>query len=127
MRISKIFFILLILFGCSKEGDTNPPVITPPQPTKFSVTISLNPSDGGSVSPNGGQYNEGQSVNFTVTPSQYYVFSGWSGSYTSPDNPLTLLMNMNYNLTVNFEKKDTDGDGVTDDVDQCSDLSLIHI
>ena len=121
MRIAKIFFILLVLFGCSKEGDTNTPVISPPQPTKFSVTISLNPSDGGSVSPTGGQYNEGQSVTFTVTPSQYYVFTGWSGSDTSTDNPLTIVINSNKSLTVNFEKKDTDGDGVTDDVDQCSD------
>ena len=74
-----------------------------------------------SVSPNGGQFDENKIVSFTVTPSQNYVFKNWSGSDTSSDNPLLLLVNSNKTLTVNFEKKDTDGDGVTDDIDQCPD------
>jgi hypothetical protein len=109
-------FLLSVLFliSCGKED-------TPPEPTKYNVSITLNPTDGGTVSPNGGQFTEGQSVSFNVTPSENYLFKSWSGSNSTSDNPLKLIIDSNKNLTVNFEKKDTDGDGVTDDVDQCPD------
>ena len=114
-KIYLLLTSLIVIFSCSKEEPT------PPPPTKYNVSISLNPTDGGTVSPNGGQFNEGQTVSFTVTPSENYIFKNWSGSNTSSNNPLSLTINSNKTLTVNFEKKDTDGDGVTDDVDQCPD------
>jgi len=115
MKRLVLLLTLLVFVSCSKEDST------PPPPTKYTVSISLNPTDGGSVSPNGGQFNEGQTVSFTVTPSENFIFKNWSGSNTSSNNPLSLTINSNKTLTVNFEKKDTDGDGVTDDVDQCPD------
>lgn len=115
MKSFKYFFVCLLLtmLGCSKEEDT------PPPPTKYNVSISLNPTEGGTVSPNGGQFNEGQTVSFNATASENYIFTNWSGSDTSSNNPLSLTINSNKTLTANFEKKDTDGDGVTDDLDQC--------
>jgi hypothetical protein len=109
------FVLLVLLISCSKEEQT------PPPPTKYTVSITLNPTDGGTVSPSGGQFEEGTTVSFTVTPSENYIFKNWSGSDTSSNNPLSLTINSNKTLTVNFEKKDTDGDGVTDDIDQCPD------
>lgn len=103
------------MIACSKEESTTPP------PTKYNVSIALNPIDGGTVSPDAGQFNEGQTVSFIVTPSENYIFKNWSGSDTSSNNPLSLTITSNITLTVNFEKKDTDGDGVTDDLDQCPD------
>ena len=114
-RISLLLTLLVFVISCSKEEPT------PPPPTKYNVSISLNPTEGGTVSPSGGQFNEGQTVSFTVTPSEYYIFKNWSGSDTSSNNPLSITINSNKTLTVNFEKKDTDGDGVTDDIDQCPD------
>ena len=110
-----LLFSLLLLVSCSKEEPA------PPAPTKYNVTVSLNPTDGGTVSPNGGQFNEGQTVSFTVTPSTNYVFKNWSGSDTSSNNPLSIIVNSNKTLVAILEKKDTDGDGVTDDLDQCPD------
>ena len=109
------FLLLLLVVSCSKEEPT------PPPPTKYTVSISLNPTDGGTVSPSGGQFDEGSTISFTVTPSENYIFKNWSGSDTSSNNPLSLTINTNKTLTVNFERKDTDGDGVTDDVDTCPD------
>ena len=103
--------LLLFVVSCSKEEPT------PPPPTNYTVSITLNPTDGGTVSPNGGQFEEGKTVSFTVTPSENYLFKNWSGSDTSSNNPLSLTINSNKTLTVNFEKKDTDGDGVMDDMD----------
>lgn len=105
--------LLLFVVSCSKEEPT------PPPPTNYTVSITLNPTDGGTVSPKGGQFEEDQTVSFTVTPSENYIFKNWSGSDNSSNNPLSLTINTNKTLTVNFEKKDTDGDGVTDDIDQC--------
>ena len=119
MKRITLYISILLFFGCSKDDDTIPSVLEPPQPNKYNVAISLNPSDGGSVSPNGGQYNEGSSVTFTVTPSENYIFTGWSGSEITTNNPLTIVVNSNKTLTINFEKKDTDVDGITDDIDQC--------
>jgi hypothetical protein len=107
--------ILLLFLSCSKEEQT------PPPPTNYTVSITLNPTDGGTVSPSGGQFEEGTTVSFTVTPTDNYIFKNWSGSDTSSNNPLLLTINSNKTLTVNFEKKDTDGDGVPDDLDQCPD------
>ena len=123
LLVRKLIFLLIIFpifLSCSSD-ETSTPVTTPviPPTTKYSVSISLNPTEGGTVSPNGGQFNEGQTVSFTVTPSENYIFTNWSGSDTSSNNPLSLTINSNKTLTVNFEKKDTDEDGVTDDLDQC--------
>ncbi len=115
MKHLPIYLSLLLFLGCSKEQET-PSFDTY---TKYDVAINFNPSYGGSVSPNGGKYDEGRSVTFTVTPSQNYVFTNWSGSESSTSNPLTIVVDSNKTLTINFEKKDTDGDGFTDDVDQC--------
>ena len=118
MKHLPIYLSLLLFLGCSKEQET-PSFDTY---TKYDVAINFNPSYGGSVSPNGGKYDEGRSVTFTVTPSQNYVFTNWSGSESSTSNPLTIVVDSNKTLTINFEKKDTDGDGFTDDVDQCPDI-----
>ena len=118
-HLLSILTIIFLFFGCSKGDDSS--VNIPNQTKKYNVTITLNPSNGGSVSPNGGQFDENKIVSFTVTPSQNYLFKNWSGADTSSDNPLLLLVNSNKTLTVNFEKKDTDEDGVTNDIDQCPD------
>lgn len=112
MKRVVLLLTLLVFVSCSKDDST------PPPPTKYTVSISLDPTNGGSVSPNGGQFNEGQTVSFTVNPSENYIFKNWSGSFTSSDNPLSLTITSNQTLTVNFEEKsDIDGDGVYDDFD----------
>ena len=112
-RISLVLTLLVLIISCTKEETT------PLPPTKYTVSISLNPTDGGTVSPSGGQFDEGSTISFTVTPSDNYIFKNWSGSDTSSNNPLSLTINSNKTLTVNFEKIsiDTDGDGVSDDID----------
>ena len=111
-----ILFSIVFFISCGKDE-------TSPEPTDYSVSVTLNPTDGGSVSPNGGQFVEGESISFSVTPSENYQFKNWSGSNSSSDNPLKLTIDGDKVLTVNFEKKDTDGDGVTDDLDTCADTA----
>lgn len=115
-----LFFIIILVHACKKEDPIQ-------EPTKFTVNITLNPSEGGNISPFGGQYIEGQSVSFSAVPKENYNFKNWTGAIISSDNPINLIMDGNKNLTANFEKKDTDGDGKTDDIDNCSNTPIGEI
>ncbi len=95
--MKKIFLILiLIIFSCSKES----PVLSNPV---ISFTLTVNSGNGGTVSSNGGSYNEGQSVSITATPDSEYVFVNWSNGST--ENPISIIVNSNQTITANFEKE----------------------
>lgn len=52
--------------------------------------------------PNQTSYNHGTSVQLTATPNSGYVFSSWSGDATGNNNPLTVNMTSDKNITANF-------------------------
>jgi uncharacterized repeat protein (TIGR02543 family) len=52
--------------------------------------------------PNLATYTNGASVLLTATPNVGYVFTSWSGDANGSVNPLTVTMNANKNITVNF-------------------------
>jgi surface protein len=75
-------------------------------------------TDGGSVSPSGSKiYEEDEEVEIEASSNEEYTFSGWSGDMESSENPLTLTVDQDYELTANFEIKsyelsvNTDGEG----------------
>jgi uncharacterized repeat protein (TIGR02543 family) len=70
----------------------------------FSLTASVSPSGGGSVSPASGIYDEGSNVNVTATPATGYRFDRWSGDVSGTSASLTLNMNAARNITANFVK-----------------------
>src|SRR5690606_10803980 len=55
-----------------------------------------------SKNPNQDNYNSGSTVMLTATANAGYQFSGWSGDATGSNNPLTVIMNSNKNITANF-------------------------
>jgi len=84
--------------------------------TKYTLTTSSEPEDGGTVDPPSGRtYESGQSVNVTATPNTGYNFVGWSGASESKENTVTVKMDNDRSLTAKFELKkytvtfDTDG------------------
>ena len=62
-------------------------------PQTFTVSVSANPTNGGTVS-GGGTYTEGQSCTVTATPNANYTFTNWTENGTVVSN------NTNYNFTV---------------------------
>jgi uncharacterized repeat protein (TIGR02543 family) len=52
--------------------------------------------------PNTPTYSSGATVQLTATPNTGYTFTGWSGDATGTNNPLTVNMNSNKNITANF-------------------------
>jgi hypothetical protein len=73
---------------------------------QFYLTMSVNPSNGGSVSPSSGWYNAGTQVQISASPNSGYLFVSWSGvgtiSYSGSNNPATVTMNSPINETALF-------------------------
>ena len=67
-----------------------------------SYNLTVNVSGEGSVSPSGGSYLSNTVVSLTVTPSNGWVFDGWSGAAAGSANPLALNMNGPKNITATF-------------------------
>ena len=113
-KLSLLVSVLIFLFlGCSKDPDD--------EILRFELNVSVTPDDGGTVSPLSGTYDEGTVVALEGTPSTGYSFVEWTGSIQSTDNPVSITMDSDKDITGVFEKLDSDEDGVTDDLDTCPD------
>jgi uncharacterized repeat protein (TIGR02543 family) len=77
------------------------------------LLVATNPGGAGTVTPSvpmGSQgYSDGTSVSLTATPAQGYTFTGWSGNVTGADNPVTVVMTGDRNVTANFLRFDAAG------------------
>lgn len=100
----------LILYSCSaEEEDTTPPPQVqqptpepePPAPTQYTLTVTA--GDGGTVSTEGGTFDEGTAVTITATPNEGYVFVGWEGS-DSDSNSINITLNSNITLSPIFQE-----------------------
>ena len=99
--MKKLLLILSVLFVMSCSGDNDG--------TKYTLTTSVSPPEGGLISPETGEYNEWDSVDITATPSNDYIFVGWTwgGIVTenTSDPSTTAIMDNDYEVRANFEKK----------------------
>ena len=109
--MEKLLFILLItsLISCSSDEEMNiqPEVQTQetetkpaPSPTQYTLTVTS--GEGGSVSTEGGTYDEGTSINITATADEGYQFVGWEGS-DETGSELAISINSNINLNAIFQ------------------------
>jgi hypothetical protein len=78
----------------------------------------VSPTGSGSVNPSSGSYDSGTRITLTATPLSGWRFDHWSGTDDNSVNPTTVTMNNDKNITVYFVAQDTDGDGLTDDVER---------
>ena len=99
--------VFLILYSCSaEEEDTTPPPQvqqpTPePEPEVSQYTLTITAGEGGTVSTEGGTYDEGTEVTITATPAEGYEFVGWEGS-DSTEVSLTVTLGANTTLNALF-------------------------
>ena len=105
-------FLLLLIFlsiSCSTEEETTTQslgqtptteIATVPSPTKYTLTVTS--GEGGSVSSEGGTYDEGTSVTIIAAPNEGYQFVGWEGR-NETDPELTISINSNISLTPIFQ------------------------
>ena len=105
-----ILTAFLILYSCSEEEDTTPPpsVVKPttpepePEPEVSQFTLTVTAGEGGTISTEGGTYDEGTEVTITATPAEGYEFVGWEGS-DSTEASLTVTLGANTTLNALFE------------------------
>lgn len=67
----------------------------------YTVTLSANPSDGGTVS-GAGKYAAGKKVTISASASSGYEFTKWSDNKTNASREI--ILNSNLNLTAYFSK-----------------------
>ena len=103
-----ILFLTLV-FSCSREEEdiTPPSAVQQPTPeaesqapTQYTLTVTA--SEGGTVSTEGGTYNQGTQVTITATANDGYRFTGWEGN-TSTSESLTITINSNVTYQALFE------------------------
>jgi surface protein len=101
----------LFLSGCGSTDST----------TNYQVSISASPSEGGTVSPSSGQYEEGTSLDISATTSEEYRFVEWQGDYQGTNSSATITVNSDKNIQAIFAKKEyaltinTEGEGTVDE------------
>ena len=93
---TSLYIFLIILFSCSKDVE---------EPVLFTLTVTANPTEGGTVSPTNGQYESGDVATVTATPNPEYVFEKWTGGVIGTSSSVSVTMNGNKSVVANFIKK----------------------
>jgi hypothetical protein len=110
-NMNKLLFLLffITLISCSSEDETpvqsveqTPKPETTPAPTPTQYTLTVSSEEGGSVSTEGGTYDEGTTITVTATPSEGYEFVGWLGS-DETERELVISVNSNITLSPIFQ------------------------
>ena len=98
----------LLIYSCStEEEETIAPIVQTPQPESETppptqYTLSVIAGEGGTVSSEGGTYDDGTEITVIATPAEGYEFIGWDG-IDSQSNSLTLIINSNTTIQANFQ------------------------
>jgi len=91
---SYILFILLIIFITSCTTGNTP---------VYQLNTSSNPPEGGTVSPELGEIDEGTVVELTAVPNGNWRFIEWQGDHSGSQNPDTLTMDSDKSITALFQ------------------------
>ena len=121
LYLNSLLLLFVFINSCStQEEDSAPPAAAvqtpepgPPAPNQYTLTVSS--GEGGSVTTEGGTYDEGTKVTITATPNEGYEFIKWEGSDLTNES-LTITLNSNQNITATFEQLNAiflDDNGVT--------------
>jgi hypothetical protein len=75
---------------------------------QYTVTVSANPEEGGTVSGGGGPYYYGQPITLIATPNEGYVFNSWTkdGEVVSCSSTFILSVTESGEYVANFEQFD---------------------
>lgn len=85
-------------------GEANVSVTATFSVEEYTLTIDIDPENGGSVTqePDQETYNYGDTVTLTAVPEEFYVFNNWTGDATGDNDTLELIIEGNTSVTANF-------------------------
>jgi len=71
---------------------------------QYMLSVSVNPQGSGvvDINPFKGSYTAGEEVQLTAIPNNGYVFNNWSGDINKTQNPVSIIMDNNKQITANF-------------------------
>ncbi len=106
-----LLIVSLTLWGCGSGGGTGPDnggddnggTGNDPEPVEYDLSVLKSPSDGGSVDPTGGTFEEGEEVTVEATANEGFAFREWTGAVSSDDNPVTVTITEDTEITANFD------------------------
>jgi len=104
--ICTIAIIVAIVLFSFKPWERTPSVQT------YTLTTIVSPSGAGSVSPSVGEYESGEQITLTATPTSGYTFDYWqdmasSSSNIITSNTVTITMNAHKAITAYFKLADS--------------------
>ncbi|MDA8807521.1 CotH kinase family protein [Flavobacteriaceae bacterium] len=86
------FLFFLAIISCSKD------------PILYTLTTFTNPTEGGTLLPSSAQFEEGETVVLSATPSEEYAFFSWSG-VSGTNNTTSIVMDSDKSIVALFVKK----------------------
>ena len=95
--------LMLLAGGCSDGIDS----VSEPITLQFQVNTEAYPAEGGVVIPSSGLVEQGTTLSVEATPHTGWAFEEWSGSIDSQENPLSVRINQNLDLTGNFRRTES--------------------
>ena len=112
MRALILFLLssIVIFSSCSTEST---PV--------YQLTTSADPIEAGSVIPSTAEVEEGESIEIIANSNEHWIFDRWSGDYSGTDNPASIVMDNDKNISALFVKREypltinVDGEGSVDE------------
>ncbi|WP_441000109.1 InlB B-repeat-containing protein [Fodinibius sp. SL11] len=114
MRLCKKVCVLIIfsitLWGCGSGGGTGPDNSgndngnnNDPEPVEYDLSVLKSPSDGGTVNPSSGTFEDNTEVTVEATANEGFSFREWTGDVSSENNPVTVTITGDTELTANFD------------------------
>lgn len=97
MKKLKITFLLFFSIGFLNQCGTE-------SIPDYTLTIFV--SGEGTVSPEGGNYERGETVTLTSNPSSGWLFQNWGGDGDGTSNTISFTMNKDINIVANFQRRD---------------------
>ncbi len=70
----------------------------------FALTVTIDPTGGGTVSPGSGNYDEGSRLTLTATAAAGYRFDHWGGDVSGNSTAASVTMDANKSVTASFVK-----------------------
>lgn len=102
-KLAGVTVVISILFlGCGLFGSGGESEEEEELPEEYSLTASANPTEGGSVTPANGSFEEGSEISVEATAAEGWAFTNWTGDMESDESTLTFSITEDTEVTANF-------------------------
>jgi len=87
----------------------------------YTLETIIFPDLSGTLNIYNGTFSSGEEVILEAYPNENFEFVSWGGSVSGEGPKVNVVMNENKLIYAEFKIKDSDGDGINDDIDMCND------